>query len=170
MKIFGAVLMIAGAAISGLYSVKRLRKRVRFLSAITDSLEMLKNEICTSLLPIGEIFDEMSYNTAPCIRGLFCHVSKNMNKVGEMLFSDIWKEAVESECGTILTREEIGCLVNLGMALGRYDEQWQAEAIDRTILRFDSFASEAAKIRDKDSKVHAVLGLSAGILAVIVLI
>jgi len=61
-------------------------------------------------------------------------------------------------------------LSELGMSLGKYDVSEQREAIRHTVERLERHSVEAAAEKERDSKIHAAVSVTAGILAVILLL
>ena len=56
------------------------------------------------------------------------------------------------------------------MSLGRYDIGEQRSAIAYAERRMDEFLHKAEADREKNSKVHAFLGVAAGVFAVVILL
>ena len=88
----------------------------------------------------------------------------------ELTLNDIWKNAVDKASTGILRYEESETLKEIGMSLGKYDIAWQTEAINIALKRFETYEKNANTARDRDSKAHAFLGLTAGVFSVLLLI
>jgi stage III sporulation protein AB len=61
-------------------------------------------------------------------------------------------------------------LTELGVRLGRYDVGEQAAAIGHAQRRLEEHIRRAEAERDSNAKVHAFLGVAAGLFAIIILL
>jgi len=170
IKMMGAILIIAGTAAWGVGSIARLRGRARSLNAVVSSLYVMENEICGRLLPMPELLELLSDEAADPASELFRNAQKKMSELGGRQFSEIWREAIRCTPQLFLTAQEELCLSELGFSLGRYDVGEQKAALGYTIRRMSEFAARAEQERDSNSKLHAFLGVAAGIFAVVVLV
>lgn len=170
IRILGAVLMILSTTAMGYGGVRRLRERVRNLEGIIASLDVMESEICSHLTPMREVLEMLSRNAPVQSRRLFENVADGMCALGRCSFYSIWREGVETTKELLLKPEEAETLVELGLCLGRYDVREQAEMISRVRRRLEIFLKRAEEERERDTKMHAFFGISAGIFAVIILI
>ncbi len=168
-RLIGAALVISSAASMGFAGVMRLRGRVRSLSALLASLDMMEHEICSRLAPMGSALEKLSKDAPRPADKLYENALAGLERLGESSFCEIWSEAVEQTGALNLTGEEMGAIKELGLALGRYDAREQSESIGRVRSRMERFLREAERERDRDSRLHAFFGAASGVVAVLLL-
>ena len=170
IRFIGAMMMIFGASAWGVLGVLRLRERVRSLASITAALGSVRCEICERLTPVPELFSMMSMEAAYPASALFRRAGKKMSELGSASFPEIWKLAVEETPELLLKPRESMALSDLGLTLGRYNADEQRREIDYMTRRFERFLREAEQEKARDSKMHALLGVTAGVFCVIILL
>lgn len=170
IRLIGAVLITAGTAAWGIMGVFKLRNRVKSLGAIISALAAMKSEICDRLTPMPELLKQMASEATYPASVLFKNASEKITSLGIKPFSSIWRQAVLNTPELLLTPPEELVLTELGMCLGRYDIGEQRSALGYAQRRLDEFLHKAESDRDKNSKVHAFLGVAAGIFAVVILL
>lgn len=170
IRLIGAVLITAGAAAWGLIGVFRLRNRVKNLNTIVSALGVMKSEICDRLTPMPDILKQMENEATYPASLLFKNAAEKIPMLGSRPFSSIWGQAVKNTPELLLTPQEELVLTELGMSLGRYDTGEQRNAIQYAERRMVEFARKAETERERNSKVHAFLGVAAGLFAVVILL
>lgn len=170
IRLIGAVLITAGAAAWGLLGVFKLRSRVKNLNSIVSALGVMKSEICDRLTPMPELLRQMGDEATYPASLLFRNAAEKMPALGSKSFSAIWGQAVKGTPELLLTPQEELVLTELGLSLGRYDTGEQKNAIQYAERRMDEFSRKAEIDRERNSKVHAFLGVAAGFFAVIILL
>jgi stage III sporulation protein AB len=170
IRFIGAVLLITGAAAWGLMSVLKLRSRVKNLGALISALSVMKSEICDRLTPMPELLKQLGNEATYPASLLFKNASDKMPSLGSRSFSAIWSQAVLNTPELLLTPQEALVLTELGMCLGRYDIGEQRSAIQYAQRRMDEYSRKAETDRERNSKVHAFLGVAAGLFAVVILL
>lgn len=170
LKIVGAVMIIAATAAYGFNAVLRLRARVRILTSLTAALDIMKSEICDRLTPMPELLEMLSNETEAPVRDFFNNCYKKLGMLGVQSFSSVWKSALTETPELLLNDGEAQVIAELGFVLGRYDSNEQKSAFSYTIRRMEGFLQKAETERDSQSKLHAFLGVAAGIFVVIMLI
>ena len=170
IRILGAVLVIGATGTIGLTSMWRMGMRVRILTALIAALETMKGEICDRLTPMPELIVRLSDECDSVLYPFFGRMKAEMGKLGASSFYFIWKRAIEHSPELELSDREKMALIDLGRTLGRYDVEEQRSAIGHTMRRMEGFLKKAEDERRTGGKVHAVLGLIAGIFVVIMLL
>ena len=170
LKYIGAILLTAGAALWGLSGAKSLRERGTALRAVASSLEIMRSEVCDRLTPVPELFGMLARQSSSPADILYKNAEKRLDSIGALPFGEIWRLAVNETHELMLTDSERLTLCELGLSLGKYDTGEQRRAIDAARVRFEQFAAKAEAEREKSWKSQALLGLSAGIFAVIILL
>jgi stage III sporulation protein AB len=130
----------------------------------------MKSEICDRLTPMPELLKQMAAEATYPASLLFKNASEKMVSLGSRPFSAIWRQAVQNTPELLLKPPEELILTELGMSLGRYDVGEQRSAIAYAARRMDECRSRAEADRDKNSKVHAFLGVAAGLFVVVILL
>lgn len=170
IQLLGAVLLLSGAVGFGLKGVARLRGRARTLAAMVSSLELLQSEICDRLTPMPELLELLEQEATYPASAFYGGVRRRMKDLGEESFPEIWRKAVSETPSLTLDAQDKLILSELGVSLGKYDAAEQAGAIGSARRRLETLAAQAAAERDRDSKLHAALGVAAGIFAIVLLI
>jgi len=170
VKLAGAVMIVGATAAVGAGAVMRLRRRVGLLAALIAAFGMMKSEICSAAAPLRDVMELLAERAETPARPLFQEVCRGMSAIGSLPFSTIWSRAAETVCGELLTAEERESVQSVGGALGHYDAAWQAEAIDRALRRLESFRAEAEAAYRRDARLHAFMGVAAGVFTVILFI
>jgi len=170
IRLIGAVLITAGAAAWGLLGVFRLRSRVRSLNALVSALGVMKSEICERLTPMPELLKLLGNEATPPASLLFKNAAEKIPSLGSKPFSTLWNQAVHETPELLLAPPEELALKELGLSLGRYDIGEQRSALQYAERRLGDYARKAETEREKNSKVHAFLGVAAGLFAVVILL
>jgi stage III sporulation protein AB len=170
IRLIGAVLITAGAAAWGLLGVFRLRSRVKSLNTLVSALGVMKSEICDRLTPMPELLRLLENEATYPASLLFKNAAEKIPSLGSKPFSSIWSQSVMETPELLLTTQEELVLKELGMSLGRYDTGEQKNAIQYAERRMDEYARKAETERERNSKVHAFLGVAAGLFAVVILL
>jgi len=169
LSAIGALLIIGATVALGLSSMWRMGARVRTLSGLIAALEAMKSEICDRLTPIPALIEQLAREMDPPLDRLFQKVNREMETLGIRSFYSIWKAAIEAAEDLELTPEERQTLIDLGRSLGRYGPEEQRGAFSYALRRLEGHLRLAETHRREQGRVHAVLGLVAGVFVVIIL-
>lgn len=170
LKLIGAILLTAGAALWGIAGAKGLKDRADALKALTSAFEMMGYELCDRLTPVPELLALLGRQAPKPAHRLFINAEKQMQGIGAIPFYELWNDAVRATPELLLTEQEILVLAELGFSLGKYDISEQRKAVKATQRQFQIFAEKAQEERDKNWKSQAFLGITAGLFAVIILL
>ncbi|MCL2401322.1 MAG: stage III sporulation protein AB [Oscillospiraceae bacterium] len=167
----GAVLLIGGTAAFGISGVFRLRARSRSLAVIIGTLGVMQSEICDRLTPMPELLSQLSEEAAYPASLLFKNAEEKMKSgLGGVSFATIWRQAVSDTPELMLKCEEASVLHELGQSLGKYNAEQQKRALQYAERKMEDFRKKADNERDTNSKLHAFLGVTAGVFAAVILI
>ena len=169
VKILGAALILFGTCAWGFQRVKKLAYHVTTLDGVIASLERMKNEICVGFVPMKSVMERMSENADGPMREFFAEVSDKMEGLRRESFEMIWCTGVENARQLKLDRDERAVLSSLGAVLGKYDRRTQRSYIDKACSELARFRERAEHDREVNTRVHAYLGIAAGIFSVVVL-
>jgi stage III sporulation protein AB len=103
------------------------------------------------------------------VRPFFAHCARLTERLGEEPFHALWQKAV-TEAGADWRAGERSAMMDLGGALGRYDQEAQARALTQTRARLETLLTEAEGERTRQGRVYRALGLACGLAIVIILI
>lgn len=170
ITIIGSFLLIAASTMLGISKSNALKTKAHILSSLISALEQIKGELITLHMPIAELAQKLS-NEAPVeIQPFFCILHKNLNRLGDESFADIWTASVLQSSQLHLTQEEQNTLCLLGLSLGRYELETQETVLNQVITRFTGFYNEARDAARVQGRVYTGLGVAAGLMLSVVLI
>jgi stage III sporulation protein AB len=169
IRLIGAVLITAGTAAWGLLGVFRLRGRVRSLQAVASALGVMKSEICDRLTPMPELMRSMADEATYPASQLFKNASEKMASIGAKPFSALWSQAVRNTPEMLLKPRRNWCHGTRARLAGTNVAE-QAHALQYAQRRMEEHIRRAETERDSNSKVHAFLGVAAGLFAIIILL
>ncbi len=170
IRLLGAALVVTAAGTMGALGALNLRRRAAALEGLIVSLELMENEICSRLTPMADVLDMLSRSAPEAVRGFYRRAAGRMSAIGRCSFYAIWHGAVGESRELRLRPEEVQCLSELGLCLGRYDVREQAEAIGRVRRRLEVFLKRAEEESARDGKLHAAFGLVSGLFAAVILL
>lgn len=168
-KLFGAILLIVGAAAVGFSAAAQLTRRVRSLQAMLGALALMERELSFRLTPMPELLEQLAIHAAPPAADFFARCRKGLERLGEQSLGELWREALEAY-PMDLGADEIQAIGELGDVLGRYDGEGQQAALARTRLRLEHDLERAEADSLRQGRVYGTLGLTAGAFLVIILL
>ncbi|HHU22981.1 MAG TPA: stage III sporulation protein AB [Clostridiales bacterium] len=169
-KFIGALLLIAAGAGMGVAKTRQLHFRVRSLSSILGSLEIMRGEICTRLTPLPELFLQLAAEAPGPADEFFSALKTGLTGLGERSLGEIWYQALEDTPSLVLKPEEERALYLFGMSLGRFDVAEQKQAIDRCMESMGRFLETARGEAQARGRLYTGLGLALGMMLAVVLL
>lgn len=170
IKAVGALMIICGTAAWGMRSVSKMKNRVLTLRSLIASLDIMRDEICVNLTPLPKVM-ELAGKTSPKPASRFYKsVASKTGDIPQQGFFGIWMQSLDESIGADLADEERDILIRLGSGLGKYDFESQGRVIMTARKNLERIESMAEKEKNANSKLHAFLGVAAGLMAVVVLI
>ena len=167
MKAVGAVLVLVSCSAFGMSMASRLRVRAEFLYSLVRGLTILRNELCVSLLPVGEVLEMLAHkNCGPVYEFFSCC----MAEFAVRSFKDAWYSAASRGSVWGLDSEECRTLAGLGEVIGRYEAEKQSELIDRVSEYFTARAKLADEEKRRQCKLRAALGIGSGLMLTVLLL
>ena len=151
----GAALVFLGSTAAGFALRQELRLRLRLLTAVIDSLNLLRSDIVGRLLPLPE---PLSTQYAALADGI---------TDGGRPFSESWAAAFQAL--DMLTPDVRAALLTLGEQLGKYDAQIQRRALDTCIETLQAAAAQMQADTTQRGKLFCGLGATLGLLAAVAL-
>ncbi len=170
LKLIGAIFVIVAGSILGATEAMRLSARVRSLTSIVSSLEIMRSEICDRLTPLPELMEILAKTGPSPAKSFFANCLQELQSLGIHSFFEIWKRAAKATYQLELRPNEFLAFCEIGLPLGKYDIEEQRAGLDAAISRMTEFRRKAEEERKSYGKVYAALGVTAGIFTVIILL
>ena len=169
LKLIGAAIVILSCLAMGIESSLSVRNGIKSLSSLVSSMELMKDEICERLTPMPELLELLVQRAERPAASFYANCLRALTSEKAESFAESWRIALVQTRELQLTPDEALCFGELGKTLGRYDADNQREAITRTQGRMAEYLRRAESERAQKGKVCAALGLSAGLMLVIIL-
>jgi len=120
---------------------------------------------------LGEIINKLALNNDETIGNFFTNISNDLNHSFGKDISHIWNDAVDMtfKAGS-LSKSDIKLIKDFGKRFGNTDLQNQKNIFEYFYRRFDLQLEEAISEKEKKSRVYRNLGVSVGIMIVVILI
>ena len=126
----GAALVFLGSTAAGFALRQELRLRLRLLTAVIDSLNLLRSDIVGRLLPLPEALRHLAAGAPEPLSTQYAALADGITDGGRP-FSESWAAAFQAL--DMLTPDVRAALLTLGEQLGKYDAQIQRRALDTCI-------------------------------------
>ncbi len=168
MRLVGAALVLAGPAMVGFRSARRLARRPECLRTLHAALEQMAREISFRLTPLPELFRSLAETYEGPVGLLFASCVREMEGLGTKSMAQIWRQAL-TEVPLDLEGRAARALEALGEVLGRYDGENLRGALEQACGELAAAAEEAEREWERKGRMEQVLGLTAGGLLVILL-
>ena len=167
MKIIGAVLVVLSCSVFGMNMARTLRTRAEFLHSLVHGLTILRNELCVSLLTVGEVLEMLAEGSCGSACEFFSQCLRNF---GNAPFKTSWVTAALGGGVWGLNDEECRMLAGLGDVIGRYEAEKQRELIERVSRYFSERAQLADEEKRRQYKLRAALGIGSGLMLAVLLL
>jgi stage III sporulation protein AB len=170
IRVVGAALVIFGTSAWGLLGVLRLRRRETSIGALARSIGLLRAEICTLTTPLSEAAARLARECEPPAAKFYENLLEDLPRLGDATFPELWRGAAERTPELLLNPDEASALRELAKSLGKYNIEEQRAALLYAERQFEAFYARAASIRERDTKLRAMLGVASGVFAVLLLL
>ncbi len=169
IRLAGAALLVGGFAAVGFAAVGRLDGRVRDLRGLIAGLESMGRELRWRLAPMPELLRQAAEESAGPASALFLACAQGMEQPEGSGFCGVWRRELE-RCRLRLEPADRSVLEQLGGVLGRYDGGSQCKALAAAVERLERQREEAVSRRARLGRVYGMLGVTAGVFLMILLI
>lgn len=170
-KIIGSLIVIIATTIMGFHYASIYVERVKQIRGIQYALNILESEIVYTTTPLAEAFYNVAERSNEPFKKLFSILSKDLKEKKTNSVAIAFKEASELLKGEIyFEREEVEVLDSFMQSLGNTDVEGQKKNFNITIKKLEAFEVNADENRKKNEKLFKYLGVSCGMLIVIILI
>jgi stage III sporulation protein AB len=121
--------------------------------------------------PLPETFERVSKYKANSSSAFFLKVNEILKENKTFLFMDSWKMAAD-ECykNSSLKPSDIEIINDIGIELGKSDIEGQANLFFRTFKRLEECTQNAVLEKNTKGKMYKSMGITIGIVIVIILI
>lgn len=169
MRLIGAALLVAGSAALGFGAVGRLDGRVRDLQGLLAGVEALQRELGWRLADLSEALELAAGAAGGRPARFFRLCAGGAAQLEGRSFRQVWQQGLD-RCQLRLDRADREPVEQLGAVLGRYDGDSQRQALESAAARLELRRAAAAEDRKRLGRVYGVLGMTAGLFLVILLI
>ena len=114
----GAALLFLGSTAAGFALRQELRLRLRLLTAVIDSLTLLRSDIVGRLLPLPEALRHLAASAPEPLSAQYATLADGITD-GDRPFSESWSAAFQAL--DMLAPDVRAALLTLGEQLGKYD-------------------------------------------------
>lgn len=162
------LLIISGSTSIGFLLSRSYTDRVKELRELSNLINMLKNKITFTHMPLGEIFEDLSKVISnKRISNVLKNVSKNIKQKS---FENVWNEAIDKERKFLnLKNEDIILVKSLGNLLGKTDIEGQISELNQFSNMLNFQIQKAEEESKKNEKMYKSLGTIIGLVIVIIL-
>ncbi len=162
----GAALLFLGSTAAGFALRQELRLRLRLLTAVIDSLNLLRSDIVGRLLPLPEALRHLAAGAPEPLSTQYAALADGITDGGRP-FSESWAAAFQAL--DMLTPDVRAALLTLGEQLGKYDAQIQRRALDTCIETLQAAAAQMQADTTQRGKLFCGLGATLCLLAAVAL-
>ena len=170
LKIIGSFIVIVATTIIGFYYAGIYVERVKQIRAIQYALNVLESEIVYTSTPLADAFKSVGEKSNEPFKRLFSNLSENLRNKNIESVANAFKAATENLKGEIyFQKEELEVIDSFMKSLGNTDVEGQKKNFNITIKKLEAFELKAEESRRKNEKLFKYLGISCGMLVVIIL-
>lgn len=168
MQMIKCVLLIAIFGLSttiGIVISKRYENRVSELKEFKNILNMMKTKIKFTYEPLAEIFKQIANNNETNVEKIFGQMT---NQITYFQTKEVWENCIQ-EADISINQEDKDILKKLGKLLGQTDVDGQISEIEVTQNFLDMQIEKAEQEKKKNQKIYKTLGITVGLIFVIIL-
>ena len=173
VKVLGSLLVFLAAAGLGTAKSMEYRGRIRTLAEMRRLFLLLDGEIRSSRTPVPDAFLHMSSRMQEEYQAFLLELSEELNRMGGEQFRELWCRVLAQHFGggrMDLKKEDLELLASFGDVFGYLDTQMQLDAIrlmqEQLLERMSSLAGNCTS----QMRLARLMGVSAGIFLVLILI
>ena len=162
------ILLIAIFGLStgiGLVISKIYENRVTELKEFKNILNIMKTKIKFTYEPLAEIFKEVANKNDTNIEKIFGQMA---NQITYFQTREVWENCIQ-EADISINQEDKDILKKLGKLLGQTDVEGQVSEIEVTQNFLDMQIDKAEEEKRKNQKMYKTLGVTMGLIFVIIL-
>lgn len=171
LKIIVCIWILAAFSMMGFAKARALDMRVTRLCQWKKVIVLVQGELRFHRATLWECFGEVSERTEEPFLSFFQNISKRLQKKEEGGFWNVW----EDESGKLqknggFPREDADLLNVFGSGLGHLDLTMQMNQIELAILQTEDRIRLAKEQKEQKGKLYQTMGVTVGMLMVLLLI
>lgn len=162
------ILLIAIFGLStaiGLVVSKSYENRVTELKEFKNILNMMKAKIKFTYEPLAEIFKQIANKNETNVERIFGQMA---NQITYFQTREVWEECIQ-DADISINQEDKDILKKLGKLLGQTDVEGQVSEIEVTENFLNMQIEKAEEDKKKNQKLYKTLGVTIGLIFVIIL-
>jgi len=159
------VIIFALSTAIGMAISKSFENRVTELKDFKNMLNILKTKIKFTYEPLAEIFKQIANKNETSIEKIFGQMS---NQITYYPTREVWENCIQ-EADISINQEDKDILKKLGKLLGQTDVEGQISEIEVTENFLNMQIDKAEEEKKKNQKMYKTLGITIGLIFVIVL-
>lgn len=168
LKLFGAILVIAGCGGFGILIAVTHKKEVNALDALLQTLDFLMNELRYRLSPLPELCSMAANITNGTLHEFFLRLEKEMNKhISHNASACVTAVLDKMDCIPSTAKD---LLQRMGDSLGQFDVEGQLNALEALRLQAAEIKENQSKNLNERLRSYQTLGLCAGAALAILLV
>ena len=171
MKIIGGFFVIGSMTGLGIWKAEEIKKSYQALMKLQNLIGIMQSELSYAGSDFGEMFGQLAKHADAPYRNWLLGMKIQMERRNGSTFSEIWSGNAEGflkDSG--LGREAMEQLKTLGKGLGGQDRQMQIQAMGRYLRQVELEMGEMRRDIRIRMKLRVCLGVSCGILIMLILI
>ena len=168
MKGIKYILLVAIFGLStaiGLVISKTYENRVVELKEFKNILNIMKTKIKFTYEPLAEIFKQIANNNDTNVEKIFGQMA---NQITYYQTREVWENCIQ-DADISINQEDKDILKKLGELLGQTDVEGQVSEIEVTQNFLNMQIEKAEEDKKKNQKMYKTLGITIGLIFVIIL-
>lgn len=149
----------------GMTISKTYENRVIELKEFKNILNMMKTKIKFTYEPLADIFKQIANNNETNVERIFGQMA---NQITYFQTREVWENCIQ-EADISINQEDKDILKKLGKLLGQTDVDGQISEIEVTENFLNMQIEKAEEEKKKNQKMYKTLGITVGLIFVIVL-
>lgn len=169
IRMFGALLLAAGAILLGCAADRHLKRRVVELQDLIQGLSTILRELEYRAAPLPDLLGVAAVHTSGQASAFFQLCAQSAEHLNGRTFQEVWRQTMEA-VQLRLEQADLTILAQLGTFLGRYDTEGQRKMLENTIAQMETQRLSAQEQSVRMGKVYRVLSLTGGAFVLILMI
>lgn len=171
LKITGSLLILLSCSYAGWSYGERYRRRLESLREWEKLLRMMDGEIRCRKVPLADAFIHIGMRLPGMFAGLCTEISDSLALRDGRTFRQMWETGVDTclKNGS-LTGEDCRMIKEFGSQIGYLDVRMQEAVIDQAVQLAGMQTAKLERTVSEKQKISRMLGVSAGICCVVMLI
>lgn len=177
IRLAGAILVIFATSYAGFECGGRIQKRINQLYGLKSIFTELYSDVEYGACTLSESFRKIAEHQEKLYEVFLKELSRSMKcdsedrRYQEQSFAHLFSEAVDQKLSqSALSKEDKQGLLQFGKQLGCNQKQGQLRLIQMYLQKLELKIQELEKTKTEKQKIIRVLGISVGMLLVILLL